>query len=234
MKKKKKERSDIYRKSSGAAFCIDESDSTRRIKGRFDRARVRDSRDGYYHSPRANSPPNPIPTVAIYSSRRQPADRRAVSRSMERTLNRTLWAERSSHRMVSQGRIRSCIRLRQRGDACRRRDASLLFLRLVIFEQMRAIMTSLPTSNAAQCRVYAEVRTGARASWKVETSPSLSCLPVCQRAPVSSTSIVLFSLTMPKKATPGTSLRILCRFSNDLKYRSLGRIRGPSSHDAAY
>lgn len=39
-----------------------------------------------------NLPFNLILPMTIYSSRRQPTDRRAVSRSIGHTLNRTLWA----------------------------------------------------------------------------------------------------------------------------------------------
>lgn len=91
----------------------------------FDRARASPgSSRSRYHSPRANSPPNLIPTVAIYSPRRLPADRRAVSRSVGRgALNRTLrWAAevRREGQFRGHGFPSWRIRLRQRArrDAC--------------------------------------------------------------------------------------------------------------------
>lgn len=79
------------------------------------------------------------------------------------------------------------------------------YQRLVILEQMRTIMTSLLTRNATPRRIqlytmWREVHRESRKQTLIHP-PSPIVLPLTSR-----------------KTMPGTSLRVLCRFSNDLRH----------------
>lgn len=144
--------------------------------------------------------------MTIDSPRRQPTDRRAVSRFIGHTFNRTLWVVKFT-RGSQLHQIARCLHTRP-------------YLWLVIFEQMHVIMINLLTRNATPRRKYSM-----RNIRKIDAA--LSFLFTLVSFP-----FIVLSLTQ-KQTMPRTSLKVLCKFSNDLKYR-VWRMARWASHGAAY